>query len=141
MLIIAEANLKSVQFLDVNLDLSHGTSKPFCKPNSQLKYVCNESNHPPMIVKNIPEGVNRRLERISSCKKRFEEEIPIYQKALEEAGYSHTLTYREEVLDIDGQEDGVEKKNRKRRRTIIWFNPPYSANVKTNIGKRFFGIK
>ena len=42
--------------------------------------------------------------------------------------------------DIDGQEDGVEKKKRKRRRTIIWFNPPYSANVKTNIGKRFFGI-
>ena len=55
--IIAE----SVQFLDVNLDLSDGTFKPFCNPNSQLKYVCKESNQPPMIVKNIPEGVNRRL--------------------------------------------------------------------------------
>ena len=27
-------------------------------------------------------------------------------------------------------------KNRKRE--IIWFNPPYSFNVLTNVGKRFF---
>ena len=28
-------------------------------------------------------------------------------------------------------------KKRRRKRNIIWFNPPYSANVKTNIGKVF----
>ena len=44
------------------------------------------------------------------------------------------------MLDIEGQEDGVKRNKRKRRRAIIWFNPPYSANVKTNIDKRFFGI-
>ena len=31
-----------------------------------------------------------------------------------------------------------EKKNRKRK--ILWFNPPLSANVKTNIGKRFMSL-
>ena len=29
---------------------------------------------------------------------------------------------------------------RKRKRKIIWFNPPYSKNVKTNIGKIFFKL-
>ena len=40
----------------------------------------------------------------------------------------------EELSDLPLQ------KKRKRYRQVIWFNPPYSANVKTNIGKRFFGI-
>ena len=26
---------------------------------------------------------------------------------------------------------------RKHKRDIIWYNPPYSVNVKTNIGKTF----
>ena len=29
---------------------------------------------------------------------------------------------------------------RRRRRTIIWYNPPYSINVKTNIGKEFLKL-
>ena len=29
---------------------------------------------------------------------------------------------------------------RNRRRKIIWFNPPYSKNVETNIGKKFFSL-
>ena len=30
--------------------------------------------------------------------------------------------------------------NRNRARNIIWFNPPYSQNVKTNIGKTFLKL-
>ena len=33
------------------------------------------------------------------------------------------------------EESSTKKKNRKRNMT--WFNPPYSANVKTNLGKEF----
>ena len=33
-----------------------------------------------------------------------------------------------------------EKTNKKRRRKITWFNPPYSKNVATNIGKKFFTL-
>ncbi len=29
---------------------------------------------------------------------------------------------------------------RKRKRNITWFNPPFSANVKTNVGKQFLNI-
>ena len=136
--ITAEANLKSVQFLDVTMDLTDGTFKPFMKPNSLVKYVSNESNHPPLIIKNIPEAVNKRLERVSSCKQKFDQEISAYQIALTEAGYSHKLTYREKV--VEEPNDSQESHSRRRRRKVIWFNPPYSANVKTNIGKTFFGI-
>ena len=29
---------------------------------------------------------------------------------------------------------------RKRKRNILWFNPPFSSSVQTNIGKRFFAL-
>ena len=130
----AEANLKSVQFLDVTLDLSDGSYKPYTKQNGQIKYVSVESNHPPNVLKNIPEGVNRRLENISSSKKEFDEEKHLFQEALDRAGYRHELTYREE----NSSDRGLSR--RTRRRNVIWFNPPYSANIKTKIGKEFFKI-
>ena len=35
----------------------------------------------------------------------------------------------------------VENARRNRNRKVIWFNPPYSLNVKTNIGKVFLNVK
>ena len=133
--VTAEANLKIVQFLDVTFDLRDGSFKPFMKPNTQLRYVSRESNHPPLILSNIPEGINKRLDRISSSRQKFEEEKTVYQKALDEAGYHHKLIYREHMVE---ETQGPAK--RKRCRKVLWFNPPFSANIKTNIGKRFFGI-
>ena len=34
----------------------------------------------------------------------------------------------------------IKNDNKQRKRLIIWHNPPYSANVKTNIGKTFFNL-
>ena len=34
----------------------------------------------------------------------------------------------------------IDKNEKKRKRNIIWYTPPYSANVKTNIGKIFFKL-
>ena len=31
-------------------------------------------------------------------------------------------------------------RSRKRKTKKIWFNPPFSRNIKTNIGKKFFAI-
>ena len=31
-------------------------------------------------------------------------------------------------------------KKRQRKRNIIWYNPPYSKNVATNIGKKFLDL-
>ena len=128
--ITIEANKKTVDFLDVTFDLSSGTYEPFMKANNTPLYVHTDSNHPPSITKNIPEGVNRRLSRISSNKTAFDRAKPAYQDALNKSGYTYELKYE--------QHKPNSKKNRTRSRNITWFNPPYSDNVNTNIGQKFF---
>ena len=82
--ITIEANKKIIDFLDITMDLRTGVHKPFMKPNTPL-YVHNKSNHPPNIIKNIPESINRRLSNISSNEKIFKKAIPPYQDALKKS--------------------------------------------------------
>ena len=127
--ITIEANKKAINFLDVTLDLTSGSYKPFMKPNNKILYVHRQSNHPPSLLKNIPENINKRLTSISSSQKVFDEAIPPYQKALDESGYRHKLTYNPQP-----------KRKRNRQRKITWYNPPWNANVKTNLGRKFLNI-
>ena len=129
--ITIEANKKVVNFLDVTLDLNKQSYGPFIKPNNKPLYVHRESNHPPLILKNIPLAVNRRLNEISSCKESFEEAAPVFQEALRNSGYEHTLKY--EKVNAS-----TANKAKNRSRNITWFHPPYSKHVATNVGKKFF---
>ena len=67
--ITIETGLSRVDFLDVTLDLERDTYKPFRKPGDKPLYVNAWSNHPPGILKNIPQGINRRL--CDKCYRRF----------------------------------------------------------------------
>lgn len=127
--ITIEANKKVVNFLDVTLNLDSGLHKPYMKPNNTLKYVNIKSNHPPAVLKNIPIGINKRLSGISSNEEVFNNAAPAYQKALDDNGYNYKLNY---------EKPDQPKANRKRN--IVWYNPPYDQNVKTNIGKEFLNI-
>ena len=49
-----DANLKSVDFLDITMDLDSDTYKPFTKPNNVPQYINCQSNHPPSVLQNIP---------------------------------------------------------------------------------------
>ena len=69
--ITSEANQKRVDFLDVIFDLDDETFEPFTKPQNIPQYVNKLSNHPPAVIKNIPESVNKRLSSISSSEKMF----------------------------------------------------------------------
>ena len=69
--ITIEANLKVVNFLDVQLDLENGLYKPYIKPNEKPNYVHSQSNHPPGTIKNIPVSINKRLSNISANKEIF----------------------------------------------------------------------
>ena len=129
----AEANSKVVDFLDVELDLEHGTFRPYIKPNNTPLYVHKLSNHPPTVTKNIPEGVNKRLSSISSNEEIFKMAAPMYQEALTKSGYEYELKF-------DPQAAEPNKKNRSRKRNIIWFNPPFNLSVKTNIAAEFLKI-
>ena len=128
--ITIECNMKIVNYLDVTLNLSNGTFKPYSKPDNLLTYINTESNHPSNIIKQIPINIQKRLSDHSSNEALFKEAIPPYQKALANAGYNHTFTY--------SPSDKIKKKNRKRN--IIWFNPPYNQSVTNNIGKTFLDI-
>lgn len=131
--ITIEANLKIVNYLDVNLNLNTGKHSPYMKVNNNLKYVHSCSNHPPSITRNIPASINRRLSTISSNRETFEKAKPPYQQALAKSGYLQTLNY-----DPPAKKSTPSKRNRKRN--IIWYNPPFSRNVATNIGKEFLKI-
>ena len=131
--ITIEANKKIVNFLDVTFNLSSGSYKPYMKPNNKLLYVHRLSNHPPALLKNIPLNINKRLTNISSSEEVFNEASAPYQQALEESGYDYKLKF-------DPQAKRATRKSKARKRKIIWYNPPWDSNVRTNLGRKFLLI-
>ena len=114
------------------MDLRTGIFRPFMKENDKPLYVDKNSNHPPLVLQNIPKGINSRLSRISSNKEVFDAAKTEYQEALSRSGYDFQLYYNPETKTKNGK--------RNRRRKVTWFNPPYSANIKTNVGKEFLNL-
>ena len=87
-------NLKIVDYLDVTFNLTDSSYRPFNKTNNEINYIHKQSNHPPSIIKQLPLSVERRLSKLSSNEKIFNDPVPIYQEALIKAGYNHMLTYQ-----------------------------------------------
>ena len=61
-----QTNLKEVHFLDVTLNLQNGTYRPYKKANEKLLYIHSLSNHPPQIIKQLPNSISERLSKNSS---------------------------------------------------------------------------
>ena len=141
-------------FLDITLDLRTGIYKPYRKPNSSINYLHKDSNHPPSIMKNLPESIQIRLSNNSVNKETFKEAAVPYNAALKENGHNYTLNYTpnhnrhenskanprtEEHHDREPKHTGCQKRGKNTRtRKITWLNPPFSMNVATNFGKNFF---
>ena len=79
---------KSVNFLDVNLDLRTGKHRPYRKPDSEILYVHNESNHAKCVINEIPKSIANRLSVLSSDNQIFDTFKTEYENALVTAGYS-----------------------------------------------------
>ena len=131
--IVVQTNMVEVDFLDVTLNLSSGTFKPYRKPNDTPLYIHKNSNHPSSIKKNLVPMINNRLNMISSNETVFNESKTIYQEALQKSGHSQHLKWT-------GNDSTTQPRRSRRRRAIIWFNPPFSESVSTKIGKEFFKI-
>ena len=58
------------------------------------------------------------------------------KKLLRTVALMKKLVYNKENTHLEMEQN--EKKKRKRK--IIWFNPPYSSTVKTNVGKLFLKL-
>lgn len=134
--ITIQTNLKITNFLDLTLDLNSGKYYPFRKPNDTPYYVHKRSNHPPAILKNIPAAISRRITDLSSDKDAFMQAAPLYNDALKASGYSENIQF----LESRKEKASTARKRRQRSRKVIWFNPPYSRNVKTCVGKKFLKL-
>lgn len=116
------------------MDLNSNCFRPYKKPNSETIYMSKQSNHPYHVKKQIPSMVNNRLNRLSKNESDFNFVKKDYQNALDKSQYNHELNYSE-----DNKHPDVRNKKR-RRRKIIYFQPPFSLAVKTPIGKRFLHL-
>ena len=123
-----QVNVKLIEFLDVKLDLKSREFRPYRKPGDGVpNYVHRQSNHPPVITKKLPSMINNRLSTLSCNEKVFDEEKPIYQTALNNAGYNYQLKY----------EPKEKKKKRQRKRKVRYFNPIWSSNICNPVGGEF----
>ena len=98
-------------------------------------------------------GIELRLSNNSANVNIFNKAAKPYNAALRTNGHKHQKRkarrksrqskpqshYWRNKYTTNEKRDGKNKK-RIRKRNIIWFNPPFSVNVATNIGKMFFGL-
>ena len=120
--------MKDVDFLDITMHLESGTYEPFRKEELPPIYVNKKSNHPPVVTKNIPAMIEKRLNNRCSNEQAFNRHRNTYERALRQSGYNATLKYNE------NQPDPVKRK-KERYPKKFWFNPPYNAKVRTSVGR------
>ena len=81
------------------------------------------------MLKELPKTISKRILTISSSREIFESSKIEYENALKISGYKDRLVYENSSVNENEMHE-----NKKKR------NPPYSANVKTNIAKTFFKL-
>ena len=73
--IVAESNLRIVNYLDVTLNLNDGFFRPCDKPDDIIQYINKESNHPPNLIKHLPAFIEKRLSNNFPTKKYFKNQL------------------------------------------------------------------
>ena len=136
------SNIKIVNFLDVTLDLSSNSYKPFIKSNQNPTYINVNSNHPKNIIKQIPKAVNLRIGKLSANEKIFKESCKKYIDALKNCGFKEDFRYLKENItnEIAKDNNNYDQKNKNRKRKIIWFNPLFCILANIYVGKYFLRL-
>ena len=78
--------------------------------------------------------ISERISKISSTREVFDRAAPFYNNAL------NTSSYKSKILYKETQTNHTTNAVRPRPRNIIWFNPRFSMNVKTNVAKNFMTL-
>ena len=71
--ILAESNLRTVNYLGVTLNLNNGLCIPYHKPDGIIQYISKYSNHPPKLIKDLPGSIEKESLNHSSNEKLFVE--------------------------------------------------------------------
>ena len=85
-----ETYLEKVDFLDIWLN---GTYRPYKKWNDRLPYIHSSSNHPPNVIKQIPNPIQKRLLKNLSNEEIFNPGKYEYEDALKESGFKVDFKY------------------------------------------------
>ena len=115
-------------------NLKDGSYSPYRKPDNNPLYIDKRSNHPPSITKHLPASINRRISSLSSSELAFDSVANVYEEALHKSNYNGKLEYSPD------NPPSTTTQKRKRQRNIIWFNPPFSKNVRSNIAQDFLRL-
>ena len=134
--ITTNVNKRVVNFLDLTLDLNSASYYIYVKEGHIPLYVHKLSNHPQNVIENIPKGVEKRLSNLSMTEELFLQKKEFFEECLRKSGYHYTLRYNPDT-DFGGEKV---IRNRKRKRNITYFNPPWDSSVQTNIGKAFLKL-
>ena len=134
--ITCETNLSVTDYLDVTFNMETGKYTPFRKDNNTPLYINVKSNHPTTVKKEIPKMVESRLSKLSSDEEIFNRAKGIYQTALQESGHAPDMEFHPQVEELAIPTG----RNRKRNRKVVWYNPPFSSHVKTDVGKKFLQL-
>ena len=81
--------------------------------------------------------IGQGLSNLFCDKAAFEKAAPEYNQALQRSGFKYTIMLK--PLQSSPHRSNTNSK-KKRKRNIIWFNPPFSENAATNIEKEFFSL-
>ena len=128
--ITVEANTTKLNFLDVTLDLTSGKYYPYTKEGNIPLYVHTKSSHPPTILKNIPSQSIRGSPRYLLTKNALITLKSSIRKLSTKSGYRYNLSFNATLNQSP-------RPLRNTKQNITWFNPPYSKNMETNVGKCF----
>ena len=132
--ITIRTNLKTVNFLDVKMNLDTCTYQLYRKPDDMSVYINRKLNHLPTIIKEITKALAKRISDFSSSEVGFNESIPIYSDALRKSAF------RCNILLIPKIPNTKRNKKKTHKRKIIWFNPPYCLSVKAHVGRIFLKL-
>ena len=130
---VIQCNMKTLNYLDVSLNLNNSNYKPYQKPDNKILNIHKYSNLQPTILKQIPTSTEKRISTLLSNETIFNESKEIYQEALEKSGYRQNLKY------LPANEN-VSNNKRNRKQNVIWFDPPFSVNIETKVENYFLNL-
>ena len=128
--ITTKIGLIQTDFLDVTFNLKSGKYWSCCKPNEQPLYINAGSNHPPMIKKQLPSMLSKRLSELSCNREELEKAATPYNIVIKTSGYHRGLTNDDHATDTHAR-------RRNRKHNIVSFNPPLAKVSRTTSTKNF----
>ena len=73
--------------------------------------------------------IESRISALSCDTNQFDKAKGVYNKALQQSGFNYDIKFTPKPVTEP-----------RRQRSIIWYNPPFNSQVKTNVGKSFLAL-